>query len=39
MSHFLDRLSYFSQSKKPFHGEHGVPTGEVRTWEAAYRDR
>src|SRR5450830_1134768 len=39
MSHFLDRLSYFSQPKEPFSGEHGVTTGEDRTWEDAYRDR
>ena len=39
MSHFLDRLSYFSQSKEPFSGDHGVTNGEDRTWENAYRDR
>jgi len=39
MSHFLDRLTYFSQPKETFSGEHGVTTGEDRTWEAAYRDR
>lgn len=39
MSHFLDRLTYFSQPKESFSGEHGVTTGEDRTWEAAYRDR
>ena len=39
MSHFLDRLSYFSRPKEPFSGEHGVTTGEDRSWEDAYRDR
>ncbi len=39
MSHFLDRLSYFSSPKEPFSGEHGLTTGEDRTWEDAYRDR
>ena len=39
MSHFLDRLSYFSQPKEPFSGDHGVINGEDRTWEDAYRDR
>jgi nitrate reductase alpha subunit len=39
MSHFLDRLSYFSQPKESFSGEHGVTTGEDRTWEDAYRNR
>jgi len=39
MSHFLDRLSYFSNPREPFSGEHGVTTGEDRTWEDAYRNR
>ncbi len=39
MSHFLDRLSYFSQAKEAFSGDHGVTNGEDRTWEDAYRDR
>lgn len=39
MSHFLDRLSYFSQPKESFSNNHGVTTGEDRTWEDAYRDR
>ena len=39
MSHFLDRLSYFSNAREPFSGEHGVTNGEDRTWEDAYRDR
>jgi len=39
MSHFLDRLSYFSQPRERFADGHGVTTGEDRTWEDAYRDR
>ena len=39
MSHFLDRLNYFSQPKESFSEEHGVTTGEDRTWEDAYRNR
>ncbi|MBK7654140.1 MAG: nitrate reductase subunit alpha [Betaproteobacteria bacterium] len=39
MSHFLDRLTYFSQPREAFSGDHGVTTGEDRTWENAYRDR
>ena len=39
MSHFLDRLSYFSQPRESFSGDHGVTTGEDRTWEDAYRNR
>ncbi|WP_028604385.1 nitrate reductase subunit alpha [Ottowia thiooxydans] len=39
MSHFLDRLSYFSQPRESFSGTHGQTNGEDRTWEDAYRDR
>jgi len=39
MSHFLDRLTYFSQPREAFAGSHGVVTGEDRTWEDAYRNR
>ena len=39
MSHFLDRLTYFSQPREPFSGDHGQTTDEDRTWEDAYRDR
>ncbi|MCA0310703.1 MAG: nitrate reductase subunit alpha [Proteobacteria bacterium] len=39
MSHFLDRLSHFSQTRESFSGSHGLTTGEDRTWEDAYRDR
>lgn len=39
MSHFLDRLTYFSQPREGFSDGHGVTTGEDRSWERAYRDR
>jgi len=39
MSHFLDRLMYFSQPREPFAQGHGRTTGEDRTWEDAYRNR
>ncbi len=39
MSHFLDRLTHFSQPTESFSGDHGVTTGEDRTWEDAYRNR
>ena len=39
MSHFLDRLTHFSQPKESFADGHGVATGEDRTWEDAYRSR
>ncbi len=39
MSHFLDRLTHFSQPKEGFSGSHGLTTGEDRTWEDAYRAR
>ncbi len=39
MSHFLDRLTYFSQPRETFSDGHGVATGEDRTWEDAYRNR
>ena len=39
MSHFLDRLNYFSAPREAFAGDHGVTTGEDRTWEDAYRAR
>lgn len=39
MSHFLDRLTYFSQPRESFSGGHGVTTSEDRSWERAYRDR
>lgn len=39
MSHFLDRLTAFQLPRETFAGEHGVTTGEDRTWEDAYRNR
>ncbi len=39
MSHFLDRLTYFSRTRETFANGHGVATGEDRTWEDAYRGR
>jgi nitrate reductase alpha subunit len=39
MSHFLDRLTWFSQPREAFADGHGVTTGEDRTWEDAYRNR
>ncbi len=39
MSHFLDRLTYFNSPRENFSGDHGVTTGEDRTWEDAYRNR
>jgi nitrate reductase / nitrite oxidoreductase, alpha subunit len=39
MSHFLDRLNYFSNPRESFAGGFGVTNGEDRTWEDAYRNR
>ncbi|HMW16455.1 MAG TPA: nitrate reductase subunit alpha [Accumulibacter sp.] len=39
MSHFLDRLRYFSTPKEAFADDHGTVTGEDRTWEDTYRNR
>ncbi len=39
MSHFLDRLSYFSQPREDSADGHSRVTGEDRTWEDAYRSR
>ncbi|MDA8455592.1 nitrate reductase subunit alpha [Acidovorax sp. GBBC 3334] len=39
MSHFLDRLTYFSQPRESFADGHGQVNGEDRTWEDAYRNR
>ena len=39
MSHFLDRLTYFTQDRETFSDGHGVMTTEDRSWEHAYRDR
>ena len=39
MSHFLDRLNYFRYPRENFSGNHGIVTGEDRTWEDSYRNR
>jgi nitrate reductase alpha subunit len=39
MSHFLDRLTYFTHPRESFSGDHGVKTIEDRKWEDAYRNR
>ena len=40
MSHFLDKLSYFSKEPPAtFAGGHGITTNENREWERAYRGR
>ncbi|MCC7485450.1 MAG: nitrate reductase subunit alpha [Burkholderiales bacterium] len=39
MSHFLDRLMFFTQSREPFAEGHGEVRKEDRTWEEGYRLR
>ena len=39
MSHFLDRLSFFTRAKPEFSDGHGVMTTEDRSWEDGYRKR
>ena len=39
MSHFLDRLTFFTKAREPFADGHGVTTDEDRRWEDAYRKR
>ncbi len=39
MSHFLDRLTFFSRTREPFAGGHGELRREDRAWEDAYRLR
>jgi nitrate reductase alpha subunit len=39
MSHFLDRLTYFSRERTPFSDGHGSTSHEDRTWEDGYRKR
>ncbi|MFT0532976.1 nitrate reductase subunit alpha [Castellaniella hirudinis] len=39
MSHFIDRLKYFSRPKEPFSNGHGEVVREDRTWEEGYRNR
>ncbi|MDG1996994.1 MAG: molybdopterin-dependent oxidoreductase, partial [Emcibacteraceae bacterium] len=40
MSHFIDKLTFFTQEKpEPFSDGHGITTSENRSWEKAYRGR
>jgi hypothetical protein len=39
MSHFIDRLKYFSTSRPQFSEGHGMTIQEDRKWEDAYRKR
>ncbi|EEA04409.1 nitrate reductase, alpha subunit [Burkholderia sp. H160] len=39
MSHFLDRLRYFTAPRPQFSDGHGAVTDEDRQWEDAYRKR
>ncbi|GAB4348492.1 MAG: nitrate reductase subunit alpha [Gammaproteobacteria bacterium] len=39
MSHFLDRLKFFSRIQETFSDGHGIVTNEDRNWEDAYRNR
>ncbi|TAM53238.1 MAG: nitrate reductase subunit alpha [Paraburkholderia sp.] len=39
MSHFLDRLRFFTTARPQFSGGHGAVTEEDRKWEDAYRQR
>ncbi len=39
MSHFLDRLTFFTRTREPFADGHGETRNEDRAWEDAYRQR
>jgi len=39
MSHFLDRLKFFTKTRDTFSNGHGAVVKEDRTWENAYRQR
>ena len=39
MSHFLDKLKFFSKTKESFSKGHGIVTEEDRRWEDTYRGR
>jgi len=39
MSHFLDRLTFFTKTHDTFADGHGVVTAEDRGWENGYRQR
>ncbi|PPF02527.1 hypothetical protein B9D88_036185, partial [Burkholderia pseudomallei] len=37
MSHFLDRLRFFTTARPQFSDGHGAVTDEDRKWEEGYR--
>ncbi|WP_111748444.1 nitrate reductase subunit alpha [Salinisphaera orenii] len=39
MSHFLDRLTYFTRKQDSFADDHGETSTDDRAWEDAYRQR
>lgn len=39
MSHFVDRLKFFTTKRQTFSDGHGVETREARGWEEGYRQR
>ncbi|HWJ93548.1 MAG TPA: molybdopterin-dependent oxidoreductase, partial [Telluria sp.] len=39
MSHFLDRLKFFSRAPETFSNGHGAVVAEDRSWENGYRQR
>ena len=39
MSHLLDRLNFFSQTKALYNNGYGITTSEDRRWEDGYRKR
>ncbi|MHB1706562.1 MAG: molybdopterin-dependent oxidoreductase, partial [Acidithiobacillus sp.] len=39
MSHFMDRLKFFTTKREPFSGGHGVLIEDDRKWEDGYRNR
>ncbi|MGS1022180.1 nitrate reductase subunit alpha [Burkholderia glumae] len=39
MSHFVDRLRYFTATRQAFSQGHGISTDEDRKWEDGYRKR
>jgi nitrate reductase alpha subunit len=39
MSHFLDRLTFFTKQVDTFSNGHGIVTNEPRAWEDGYRKR
>jgi nitrate reductase alpha subunit len=39
LSHFLDRLTFFTRKREEFSDGHGIMTDESRSWEDGYRKR